>query len=100
MGTLMFRACLGAFLRRNPCWLRPLVDHTGLVFRLPFIRLQYDRTRFHFYRGWRERGNFGFKFNFERPEKGPAPKPADRAPPPATRSEKRQFDDINRVLDF
>jgi len=32
--------------------------------RLPFIA--YQRGRFNFYLGWRSRGNFGFKLNFER----------------------------------
>jgi len=31
--------------------------------RLPFV--SYERSRFHFYLGWRERGNFGIKVNIK-----------------------------------
>jgi hypothetical protein len=36
---------------------------------LPFI--SYNRRRFHFYFGWRERGNFGFKLNRSTPHAKP-----------------------------
>jgi len=35
---------------------------------LPFV--SYQRGRFNFYWGWRERGNFGIKLNFSKPSKG------------------------------
>jgi len=41
---------------------------------LPF--LSYQRDRFNFYFGWRERGNFGIKLNFSKPpEKTPRSDP-------------------------
>jgi hypothetical protein len=41
---------------------------------LPF--LSYHRSRFNFYFGWRERGNFGIKLNFPKPpEKTPQSNP-------------------------
>ena len=46
--------------------------------RLPFVA--YDRSRFHFYCGWRERGNLGFKFNFAKEENAPSQKPGACAP--------------------
>jgi hypothetical protein len=45
--------------------------------RLPFV--SYQHGRFKFYAGWRNRGNLGFKFNFE---KAKPPKPASADSPP------------------
>jgi hypothetical protein len=40
---------------------------------LPFV--SYQRDRFHFYFGWRERGNFGIKLNLSDSNKNPPRKP-------------------------
>jgi len=47
---------------------------------LPFF--SYQRGRFNFYCGWRERGNFGIKLNWSAPA-GPAP---NRGPEPAAQT--------------
>ncbi len=46
----------------NGGWNFSIVKYRCL--RLPFFA--YDRNRFHFYLGWRRRGNFGIKVNFSR----------------------------------
>jgi len=51
--------------------------------RLPFIA--YDRGRFHFYCGWRERGNFGIKLNFSQGKEASARKPEQPPPHPGTK---------------
>jgi hypothetical protein len=40
--------------------------------RLPFV--SYQSGSFHFYCGWRNRGNFGFEFKFSEPKEKPVPK--------------------------
>ena len=54
----------------NPCggWDFAVSKYRRL--RLPFV--SYTRRRFHFYFGWRERGNFGIKMNISGPKKPPA----------------------------
>ena len=53
--------------------------------RLPFV--SYRRGKFEFYAGWRVRGNFGFKVNFNPKYHGRPPAPAaadaDTSTPPA-----------------
>ena len=50
---------------------------------LPFI--SYQRGEFNFYFGWRERGNFGIKFNFSTPP-GKATNEVSQPKPPKTGS--------------
>jgi len=51
--------------------------------RFPFIA--YDRRRFHFYCGWRERGNFGIKLNFSRGKESSPRKPEQPPAQPGTK---------------
>ena len=51
------------------------------ILYLPFI--DYKHHRFEFYFGWRERGNFGIKLNFNQklPTPKPSPKPVETCVP-------------------
>lgn len=60
---------------REQGWTWAVCRHGWL--RLPFI--SYRRGGFTFYCGWRDRGNFGFKFNYSTPPPPPTGKPC----PPA-----------------
>jgi hypothetical protein len=46
--------------------------------RLPFV--SYQAGTFHFYVGWRNRGNFGFEFKFSEPKARPVRQGASVAP--------------------